>query len=887
MPEFRRGWARFLPREAERDLFHPSLEDLRADGLRGWRLQFAIATLWLDCWRVWLTHRGYPAPKGAGHTNRHMNQGGAVAPRGNYLDMLNQDVRRALRLFRMEPGFTTAAVLTLALGIGANTALFAVVEAVLLRPLPVDGADDLVIVRHRDLNTGLTKDHLALGDIMDLRDRTQTLEPLAPYGGYQGTLFGEDEPMRVEGLGATPELLSALRVEPAMGRLIGADDARQGAPPVVMISHELWQTRFASDPNIIGRGIQLGSTRRQVVGVIERGFHFPPSSPTHVIMPFGLPATPPAQRKSGWINGLGRLRPGSTVEHVRAELASLSAEFERAYPDQNRGTLYFPEPLRDALVGDTKRPLLVLLAAVAFVLLIACVNVGNLLLARSLGRRQEMAVRTALGAGWSRLASQVIVEALVLAVAGGIVGVAMASLAAPALALMVPETTRVPAVSDVGMNATVLLFSIAVSIVAALLFGGLACLSIASHDQRSALAAARGSSTNAGTRRAAAVLVAGEIALAAILLMGAGLTLRSFANLIAVDPGFRTENVLIVNVALPAGRYPKPPSRADFYARAFERLNALPEVEESGIGVVMPLTGNNWTAPFERVDRPVPAGERPPDVGWQSATGGYFGALGIPLLAGRVFEDRDAAAAVPPVIISAEIARQFFANESPLGRRLRSDTSEMEIVGVVGDIRRGALTDRARADMYFPFARFADTSATLFIHTQRDPLLALPAVRDALRALEPSILVHNARTMGDVAAASTAVTKLAMRLLAGFAAVALTLAAIGIYGVMAYSVRRRSRELGTRVALGASRADIVRLVMREGGVIALAGVLLGLVTGVLAARSLSAVLFGVPPSDPFSMTVAALLLGLTAMAACYLPARRASRIDPARTLIES
>jgi predicted permease len=312
----------------------------------------------------------------------------------------------------------------------------------------------------------------------------------------------------------------------------------------------------------------------------------------------------------------------------------------------------------------------------------------------------------------------------------------------------------------------------------------------------------------------------------------------------------------------------------------------LPEVEESGIGAVMPLTGNYWTAPFERADRPVPAGERPPDVGWQSATGGYFGALGIPLLAGRVFEDRDAAAPVPPVIISAEIARQFFANESPLGRRLRGDGGEMEIVGVVGDIRRGALTDRPRADMYFPFARFADTSATLFLHTERDPLVALPAVRAALRALEPGILVHNARAMGDIAAASTANTQLAMRLLAGFAAVALTLAAVGIYGVMAYSVRRRTRELGTRVALGASRADIVRLVMREGGVITLAGVGVGLTTGVLAAQSLSAVLFGVPPSDPWSMMVAALLLGLTAMAACYLPARRAARVDPARTLVD-
>jgi putative ABC transport system permease protein len=883
MPEFRRGLARWLPREAERDLFHPSLEDLRADQVSGLRLQVAMVTLWLDCWRVWLFQQLQSHPPHRGPHRRAAST--APASRTEYRAMFLQDVRRALRLFRMEPGFAAAAVLTLALGIGANTALFAVVEAVLLRPLPVDGADDLVIVRHRDLHTGLTKDHLAVGDVLDLRDRMQTLEPFAPYGGYQGTLFGDNEPMRVEGLGATAELLTALRVETAMGRLINADDARQGTPPVVMISHELWQTYFGSDPNIIGRGIQLGATRRQVVGVIERGFHFPPSSPTHVILPFGLPATPPANRKNGWINGLGRMRAGSTVEQVRAELASLSAEFERTYPDQNRGTLYFPEPLRDALVGDTKRPLLVLLAAVAFVLLIACVNVGNLLLARSLARRQEMAVRTALGAGWKRLASQVIVEALVLAVAGGMVGVAIAWQAAPALAAMVPATTKVPAVGDAGLNLTVLLFSVAVSIAAALLFGGLACLGIASHDQRSALAAARGSSANAGTRRAASLLVAGEIALAAVLLMGAGLTLRSFANLVAVDPGFRTENVLIVNVALPAGRYPKPPTRADFYARAFQTLNALPEVDESGIGVVMPLTGNNWTAPFERVDRPVPAGERPPDVGWQSATGGYFGALQIPLLAGRVFEDRDAASPVPPVIISESIAREYFPNESPLGSRLKSGDGELEIVGVVGDIRRGALTDRPRADMYFPFARFADTSATLFIKTERDPLLALPAVRTALRTLEPNILVHTARTMADVASASTAINQLAMRLLAGFAAIALTLAAIGIYGVMAYSVRRRTREIGTRVALGANRGDIIRLVMREGGAITVVGVLVGLGGGLLAASSLSAVLYGVPAADPLSLVVAALVLSVTGMAACYVPALRASRIDPARTLM--
>ena len=800
--------------------------------------------------------------------------------------MFMQDVRRALRLFRMEPGFAAAAVLTLALGIGANTALFAVVEAVLLRPLPVADAETLVILKHRAQATGLTKEFIGLGDLLDLRDRQRSLEQVAAYGGFQGTLFGDGEPMRVEGLGATPEVFAALRVQPAMGRVFGADDVRKDAPPVVMISHELWQTRFGSDPNILSRSIQLGAGRPMVVGVLPRGFHYPPGSPTQVVTPIKLPETPPTQRQGGWVPALGRLRPGVTADAARAEFETLSAEFERLYPDQNRGTQYYVEPLRDALVGDTKRPLLLLLAAVGFVLLIACVNVGNLLLARSLGRRQEMAVRTALGAAWTRLAAQVLVEGLVLALAGGAVGALLAWQLAPALAAMIPETARVPGLADVGLNAPVVFFSVVASVVAALLFGGIACLSLASSEQRSALAVTRGTTMSGGARRAASLLVTAEIALAGILLIGAGLTLRSFANLVAVDPGFRSANVLTMQIALPAARYPTPQARAELYARAFAALTALPEIDQAGVAAVTPLTGNNWTVPFERADKPAPAGVKPPDVGWQASTGGYFQALAIPLKEGRLFEDRDAAAAVPPVIVSESIAREYFPGESVIGRRLRSGDGQLEIVGVVGDIRRAALTDRPRADMYFPFARFADPQSTLFVRTTGDPMLALPAVRTALRSLEPNIVVHRVRTLDDIASASTAVTQLAMRLLGGFAAIALTLAAIGVYGVMAYSVRRRTRELGTRVALGASRADIVRLVMREGGVIALAGVIVGLAAGLLAARSLSAVLFGVPPSDPASMIAAAGLLGVTAMAACYVPARRASRVDPARTLVE-
>ena len=866
MPEFRRGLGRFLPREAERDLFHPSLEDLRAEGKRGLRLQFATVMLWVDCWRVWLVN--------SRHKSIHLSVSRNVVP------MFMQDVRRAFRLFRREPGFTAAAVLTLALGIGANTALFAVVEAVLLRPLPVTNAGEIVILRHRDTNTGLTKEFLATGDLIDLKARMQTLQNVTEYGNVQSTLFEGGEPARLVGLSATPAVFETLQVQPAKGRLITADDARPGAPPVVMISYDLWQTQFGSDPNIIGRGVQFAQTRRQVIGVLPPGFHFPPNAATDIAIPTALPAVPPANRKNGWTPAMGLLKPGQSIESVSAELDALSREFAERYPEQNRGTHYYAQSLRDALVGDTKRPLLLLLGAVGFVLLIACVNVGNLLLARSLGRHQEMAVRAALGASRARLASQVFAEAIVLSLTGGLLGVAIAWQAAPVLAALVPETTQVPALKEVGLNAPVAIFSLVASVVAAILFSALSCLTMASREQRSALTASRGTSTSVGARRAASWLVAGEIALAGILLVGAGLTLRSFANLIAVDPGFRIDNVLTLQITLPAARYRTPATVVDFYARAMPALEDLPEVNHAGTAEVVPLTGNNWTVALDRLDRPAPAGERAPDVGWQVASAGYFRALEIPLKSGRLFEDRDRLEKIVPVIISEAVAEQYFAHENPIGVRLKSGPADgAVIVGVVGNIRRATLTDQPRADLYFP-----GPANTLFIQTSGDPLAAVPAVRTALRNLEPAIVIHGSRTMSDYASASMAINRLAMRLLAGFAIVALALAAIGIYGVMAYSVRRRTREIGTRVALGADRGDIIRLVLREGGAITAAGVIVGLVIGLIAARSLSAILYGVPPADPISLLAAAAALALTGLAACYVPALRASRVDPARTL---
>ena len=796
--------------------------------------------------------------------------------------MLTTDIRNACRLFRREPAFCAAAVVTLALGIGANTALFAVVEAVLLRPLPYPDSDGLVVLRHRDLRTGITKDFVALGDVVDLRQRQRSFESLAAYGRLQGTLMDDGEPLRVEGLAAGPELLRALGVKPVLGRLLEPRDALSGAPPVAMISHHLWSTRFGSMPDIAGRSMQLGNTRRTIVGVAPPGLRFPPAAPTDVIVPFAQPASAPAERRT-WIHAAGRLEPGITLEEANAELAALSAQFEQEFPESNRGVQYDVLPVRDASLGDTKRPLLLMLGAVGFILLIACANVGNLLIARALGRQREMAMRRALGAGRWRLAAHVMTEAVVLAAAGGVGGVLLAWRVAPAFAALVPQAASVYGLTDVRINPSVLLFACTASLVAAVLFSVAANVGLHGSTDLT-IPAGRRMTMSVRARRAASVIVAAEVALAVVLLIGAALTLRSFANLVSVDPGFRTEGIVNVQIGLPPGRYADAASRRGFYDRVFEAIEALPRVEAAGAAVVTPLTGNNWTMPLVRPERPVAAGERPPEVGWQSASRGYFRALEIPLRAGRLFDERDRPGTAPVVIISEALAARYFSGEDPVGKRVRLGDQTGEIVGVVGNIRRAALSDEPRADLYLPFEQAPGTGVGLFVRTTGDPLSVLPAVRTTVGALEPLAVFYDARSLDAVAAESAAVARLAMRLLGGFAVVALLLSAVGIYGVMSYAVRRRSGEFGTRLALGATRQDIVVLVMRHAALVTVGGLATGLGVGLAAARSLGAILHGVPPSDPAAIGGAVALLVTTALGAAFVPARRASRIDPARTL---
>jgi len=676
--------------------------------------------------------------------------------------MLIYQLRHALRLLIRERTFTAAVVATLALGVGANAAVFALVEAVLLRPLPYPDAGALVTINHRDRRTGITKAFIAIGDYVDLSMQQSAFVAFGAYGGRSATVFELGEPFRVSALLASGGALDALGVKPVLGRTLNAGDTRPGAPKVALLGYQLWQQHFASDSAVVGRGIRLGNDNYQIVGVAPEAFHFPPEQPTELILPMTAPLQAPAGRKNGWVFAVARVKPGVAVPAADANLAALSRQFEQQFPRENQNSEYFARPLRDALVGSSKQALLLLLGAVGVVLLIACANVANLLLARGLARRREMAVRLALGAERSQLAVQLLAESVMLAVVAAALGVLMARWAAQALVAIVPKSVNVPGLADVRLNPTVLLFTLGISTVTALIFGLVSAFTARSESGAGALIAPSRVTIGRSARRAAAALVLAEIALAIVLLVGAGLIVRSFAQLASADPGFHADHVLTVTAIVPADRYRDAASLQLFYGRAMPAVHAVTGVVSVGHAQVVPLTGNNWTVPFERTDRPVTGEQRPPDVGWQAATGGYFSALQIPLRSGRLFNERDTPTSPPVVIVSDSIARQFFQGESAVGRTVKTGDGVAEIVGVVGDIRRAALSDEPRADLYFSSEQGPANVATWFIRTSGDPSRVLPDVQSVIRAIEPSAVFVAPRTLEEIAGESLQVTRLAL-----------------------------------------------------------------------------------------------------------------------------
>ncbi len=855
--------ARLLPARVRDEVFTPALHDLtieRAAGRRG-PSRLALVLLFLDCARVSLLTLPERIP------------------------VFLTDLRHAFRRLLREPAFTAAAVLTLALAIGLNVAVFSVFEAVVLRPLPYPQADRLVVLDHRDRETGVTKQFIAIGDYVDIEHRRQSLSQIATFGDLQITVW-DAEPYRVSGLLAGPGLMEILGIQPELGRSLVPLDFRLGTPNVLLMSHRLWEERYGSDPGMIGRSLTIGGAAYEVVGIIPSGVAFPPGHAVELVLPSNVPDVAPEQRKSGWVFAVARLAPGQTARTATDDLERISAQLEVEHPEQNTGSTYYAVPLRDQVVGDTKQALILLLAAVGFVMLIACANVANLQLARSLARRRDVAVRLALGSGWGRVAGELLAESAALTLMAGTAGIALAAWGSRALVALVPASVRAPGLEDVRVGGPVLGFALALALLAALVFGLMAAIGARGQNAGDTLAGAGRASAGRQARRATRALVTAEIALALVLVLGAGLVVRSFDALLAVDPGFRAQGVITLGVQLPAERYQAVDARAAFHRDFQAAVRAIPGVQAIGSAVVIPLTGNNWTAPFERLDEPVPPGERPPDVGWQLASGGYFEAMGIPLLSGRLFDERDGPDGPPTVIVSRAIEERFFPGGSAVGRHITGDGPEgFEIVGVVGDIRRAGLTDQPRLDLYMPEERVAPRQITFFVRTgASDPLTVVPAIRAALRQAEPGALLLETRTMEDVTRASVGVTNLLRWLLGVFSACALVLAAVGIYGVMSYAVRQRTREIGTRMAVGATRGAILRLVLRDGAKVAAVGVVIGLVVGLASTRALHSVLFGVTATDPATLVGATLLLAGTALVACWIPARRAASTDAARTL---
>jgi putative ABC transport system permease protein len=798
--------------------------------------------------------------------------------------MTGQDFTFALRTLRKSPGFTAAAVLATALGIGANAAIFTVVKQVLLQPLPFPEPSRLVDVN--EYAAGGRVVAVSPPNFMDWRGQNQTLSGLTIYGTQVMTLSSGADPERVLTGRIEPELFDVLRVRPELGRPFVADDVRAGARPVVLLGHALWQRSYGGDRGIVGRIVTLEGTPHEVVGVMPARFDFPDESELWTPLRFGPDELRASQRGAHYLSAVGRLRDGVTVEQAGADLDRIEQDLARQFPDKVAGYSVRAVPLLDSMVGDVRRPLLILFGAVGLVLLIACVNVSNLLLARASTRTGELAVRAALGAGRWRLLRQLLVESVVLSLIGGAAGLLLGSWGVRALMALAPAD--LPRAAAINMDGTVLAFSLGLSLLAGLVFGAAPAVIASRPDLTVFLKDVRRDGGMAGgRRRLRSLLVATQVALALMLLAGAGLALRSFNRLLSVDPGFQPAGVLTFRLSLPEGTYPTLASNVQFYRDYVERLRGLPGMVAAGAVHIPPVTRSGFGGTFTIYGRPPGSDEGSAQI--RSSTPGYLEALRIPVRAGRTFEARDSESGSRVAIVSETAARRFWPGENPIGRQIRVHVNESsrnprEIVGVVGDVRTRGLELEPVPVIYLPHAQYGMENMTIVARTAGDPLQMLPAATAALRTLAPGVALSRAQRMEDLVSANVAEPRFRSLLLTLFAAAALALAGVGLYGVVAFSVSQRRGELGLRLALGADPSDVLRLAMKEGMMPVAAGLGAGLAGAALVARVMQSLLFGVDPLDPATFGGVAVTLALVALVACYLPARRAMRVDPAETL---
>jgi putative ABC transport system permease protein len=795
------------------------------------------------------------------------------------VETLRQDLRYALRTLGRNRVFTFIAVLTLALGIGANTAIFSVVHGVVLRPLGFHEPERLV-----QLFGGSTVRGTFSGpNFDDVRAEASSFEMLTAFYRRARTLTGAGDPERVPVAGVTEGFFALLGRPPVLGREFTAEEMQPGRHRVAVLAHGFWQERFGGDVGVLGEAVLLDGEPYEVVGVAPPGFAYPDGRALWVPLERDDMY---AERGAVWLDVVGRLRPGAALAAAEAELDGITARLAAAYPDVNANLQLLARPLHDVAVGDVRRPLLILLAAVAFVLLIACANVANLLLARSATRAGELGLRVALGAGRARLVRQFLTESLVLALAGGAAGLLLAALGTRLLVALGPAW--LPRLDQVGVDGTVAAFTLGVSLLAGVLFGLAPALQVARADLR-ALLAEHGRGLG-GRGRGRSGLVVAQTALAVVLLVGAGLMLRSFARLVQVDAGFRAEQALAFPLALPEASYPGDPETRAFFAGFLERLEALPGVERAAAVLVGPMSGGAITISFGVAGRePLPPGQIQ-TLHVRSATPDYFGTAGIPVLRGRGLAATDDAGAPPVAVLNAAAVRTFFPDEDPLGRRIemgwtRDEGSVSgEVVGVVGDVRHFGLASDPVPEIYFPHAQLPLRGMTVVLRATGDPLALVPAVRAQLAAMDPALAPGAFATLEQTVRGSAAQPRFYLLLLGLFATVAVVLATIGIYGVTSFVVARRTREIGIRMALGADAAAVLRQVVGGSLALATAGIAAGLAGAAVVTRLLEGLLYGVGATDPWTYAAVALIFTAVAALAALVPARRAARVDPTTAL---
>ena len=798
---------------------------------------------------------------------------------------LIQDLRYGVRMLWKSPGFTIVAVLTLALGIGANTAIFSVVNGVLLRPLPFRDPSRLVLIAEKSSFPIISTSY---ENYLDWRDQSHSFESMEATRGSSITLTGAGEPERLNVRMATAGLFSMLGINAQIGRTFLAEEDRAGGTPVALLSYGLWQRRFGGSADIIGKTVNLDLQPYTVVGILPSGFQI--LQPADLYLPFTPWAkTLPADRN--WHPGiipLARLKQGVSKEQARSEMIGITKRLEQQYPDYNTGTSADVVGLQDEIVQNSRPALLLLLGAVSFVLLIACANVANLLLARAASRGREVAIRTAMGASRGRVIRQLLTESVLLSLAGGLLGVIVALAAVGLLPKIAGDS--IPQGAPIGLDPWVLAFTAVVSLFTGLLFGIVPALRTANLDLRGTLnEGSRGSTAGPGQHVLRGALVAMEIALAMLLLVGSGLLLRSFSRLQEVPPGFQPDHLLVADIPLSPTAYAKPQDRYQFFDRLVERAKSLPGVRSAAAASFLPVSGGGSIIHFNITGRPPKSPHEFVAAGYRTITPNYLETLGVPLLQGRFFTRGDNEKSPAVVIINATMAHTFFPNENPLGKRLQlgalpeQEVPTMEIVGVVGDVHFGLGTD-PQAEMYLPY-RQADLLLPVFqlsvvMRTAGDPSLETSALRSALAEIDPNQPLVKVRTMEENMATTVAQPRFRTWLIGILAMLALVLAAVGVYGVMSYTVTQRTSEIGVRVALGAQPKDVFRIIVGEGLRLALFGVGVGLVAALVLTRLLQSFLFGISAYDPLTFIAVSLLLTLVAVAASYFPARRATRVDP-------